>query len=88
MTISILGCDNINERWTKKRLTAYTHIARLPFDNPARVALYGQTRKEENVEERRFFTVKSTMMRDIKKILKVENYCELCNKKIRNEAAA
>ena len=79
----MLGCDSVNELWTKKRLTAYTHIARLPFNNPARVALYGRTHKDKNVKNRRFFTVKSTMMKEIKKILKVENYCELCNKKIK-----
>ena len=84
----MLNRTPIAKNWENRRISAYSHIARLPYKNPARIALFGHRvyEKKINVKKRKFWNVKSTMMKDINKILNQENYCELCNKKIRLSA--
>ena len=83
--IKILNVKSIESLWKKKRITSYSHIARLPFDNPARIILYGRyTKESEHANKRKFFNLKRNMMKDINSILDVETYCNLCDRKIRN----
>ena len=81
--IEILGRDPIEDTWRRKRLNAYSHIARLPYDNPARIVLYGKPTYKMNGRRRRFANVKRTMMKDINKIYDESTYCNLCDRRMR-----
>ena len=66
--------------WKKRRRNAYSHISRLPYDNPARIVLFGHRNEVQNVKKRRFYNVKRTMMKDIRD-MNVGTYCNLCDRK-------
>ena len=80
----ILGIYTVDKIWRKRRINAYSHIARLPYDNPARVVLLGKMIHSANGPKRKFANVKRTMMKDINKFLNESTYCNLCDKKIRS----
>ena len=78
--IEILGREPIEDTWRRRRLNAYSHIARLPlYDNPARIVLYGKPTYKMNGRRRRFANVKRTMMKDINKVYDESTYCNLCD---------
>ena len=80
----ILGIHTIDKIWQKRRINAYSHIARLPFENPARITLLGIMIYDSGGPKRKFANVKRTMMKDINKYLSESTYCNLCDKKIRS----
>ena len=81
----ILNVNSVETLWKKRRITSYSHIARLPFDNPARIILYGKHDNERKyMNKRKFFNLKRNMMKDINSLLDVETYCMLCDRRIRN----
>ena len=48
--------DSISDTW-KKRMNSYNHIARLPYENPARIRLFGKMIHHNRSFKRSFFSV-------------------------------
>ena len=81
--VKILNVDTLKEMWRKRRMRAISHIARLPYDNPARITMFGHPIIRKKCKERKFENVKSTTMKTIKKVLNEEEFCNLCDRNIR-----
>ena len=65
-------------------MNAYSHIARLPYDNPARIILFGKLiNRMKGIRRRQFFNIKRTMMKDLKKEYDESTFCNLCDRKKR-----
>ena len=82
--IPILGVDSFANIWKKRRMSVANHIARLPYDNPARIALYGKPMYINNTKNRKFKTVKETIYKEINEKLNKDTYCNLCDRKFRS----
>ena len=80
----LLGVKTIHEQWKRKRLNAVSHIASLPYDNPARIVLFGSPIFRTKVKKRRFKTLNKSLMDDVNEILNNDTYCNLCNRKFRS----
>ena len=71
----------MNNIWKQKRISATNHIARLPYDNPARIILFGEPMLYfKDNKKRKFRTVKETLYKDINEILDEEYYSKLCDR--------
>ena len=70
--------------WRKRRINAYIHISRLPYENPARIVLFGKKIYQTHGYKRKFFNVKRTMMKDLRKRLNAATYCNLCDRKTKS----
>ena len=81
--IEILDRELIEDTWRKRRLNAYSHMARLPYDNPARIVAFGTLVCETSGRKRKFVNVKRTMMKDINEIFDESTYCNLCDRRTR-----
>ena len=81
---NMLDVDTVDKMWKKRRMNAYSHIARLPYDNRARIVLFGKQIHKFRGTSRRFFNIKRTMMKDIGKIYDESTYCNLCNRRVRS----
>ena len=81
---NMLQVDSIEDIWRKRRMNAYSHIARLPYKNPARITLFGKMVYHSHGHKRRFFNVKRTMMKDLKKCLNEATYCNLCDRRMKS----
>ena len=55
--LDIMNMEPIEELWRKRRRNAYSHIARLPYDNPARIVLFGNRNNVQNIKKRKFYNV-------------------------------
>ena len=71
--------------WKRRRISTVNHISRLPFDNPARIILFGEPilYLKNNTKKRRFRTVKETVYKDIDECLENKYYCNLCDRKFK-----
>ena len=76
--------NSVEKIWTERRITSYSHVSRLPFDNPARIVIFGSLLTENINDKREFFNVKCSIMKDLKKLMDNETLCNLCDRKIRS----
>ena len=82
--VQILGVENTLMIWKKKRISTVNHIARLPYDNPARIVLFGKPIYINTTKNRKFKTMKQTLYSEIDNLLTKDEYCNLCDRKFRS----
>ena len=80
----IMNTKSIEKIWNDRRMTSYSHIARLPYDNPARIVLFGRMENDTYKQKRKHFNLKRNMMKDIRQFMDTETFCNLCDRKIRS----
>ena len=79
----ILKTELIKNQWRKINVNSASHIARLPFNNPSRIVLFGKPKHINEKRPRKFITVKESLMIEIMKHASKDTLCNLCDTKIR-----